>query len=57
MSFTGAPDLVHEYGQKLDQMQLAKASEVKPKYYQKIVEINQNCGRRLFRCLCLPDSP
>ena len=53
MSFTRATDPMHEYSQKLDQMQLAKAAEAKLKYHQKIVEINQNSGR-LFQCFCLP---
>lgn len=48
MSCTGAPDLVHEYGQKLEQMQLAKTAETKLKYHQKIVETNQNSGRKLL---------
>lgn len=46
----GAPDLVHEYSQQLHQGQLAKAAEAKMKYHQKIVDINQNTGRRLFWC-------
>lgn len=46
-----------EHSQKLDQMQLAKAAEAKLKYHQKIVEINQNNGRRLFQCFCFLVSP
>lgn len=42
---------MHEYSQKLDQMQLAKAAEAKLKYHQKTVKINQNSGRS-FQCFC-----